>query len=103
MFFLLSKFLNWFVYPLSLLLLGLLAILIRYHRRYTRWVLALVLVLFYGLSTPITVKPLVHWLEGPRPAPEILRQHYDVAIVLTGMVHLRRSRPGPERRSPSSS
>ena len=36
----------------------------------------------------------MHWLERPRPAPEILRQHYDVAIVLTGIVHLRRSRPG---------
>jgi len=94
MFFLLSKFLNWFVYPLSLLLLGLLAILVYYHRRYTRLALALVLALFYGLSTPIAVKPLVRWLEGPRPAPEILRQHYDVAIVLAGIVHLRRSRPG---------
>jgi uncharacterized SAM-binding protein YcdF (DUF218 family) len=41
----------------------------------------------------ITVKPLMRWLEGPRPTPE-LRQHYDVAIVLTGMVALGRSRPG---------
>src|SRR5215831_758981 len=94
MFFLLSKLLNWFVYPLSLLWLGLLAILLCYHRRYTRWVLALVIALLYSLSTPIVVTPLVFWLEGPHPAPEILRQHYDVAIVLTGMVHLRRSRHG---------
>src|SRR5712691_10358246 len=37
MFFLLSKFLNWFVYPLSLLFLGLFVILVFYRRRYTRW------------------------------------------------------------------
>ena len=93
MFFLLSKFLNWFVYPLSLLFLGLFVILVFYRRRYTRWGLAFVLLLLYGMSTMITVKPLMRWLEGSRPSPE-LRQHYDVAIVLTGMVHLRRSRPG---------
>ena len=94
MFFLLSKFLDWFVYPLSLLFVGLFAILVFYRRRYTRWGLACLLLLFYSLSTSITVQPLVRWLEGPRPAPEALGQHYDVAIVLTGMVHLRRSRPG---------
>jgi uncharacterized SAM-binding protein YcdF (DUF218 family) len=93
MFFLLSKLLNWFVYPLSLLFLGLLVILVFYRRRYTRWGLACVLLLLYGMSTMITVKPLMRWLEGPRPPPE-LHQHYDVAIVLTGMVALRRSRPG---------
>jgi uncharacterized SAM-binding protein YcdF (DUF218 family) len=93
MFFLLSKFLNWFVYPLSLLFLGLVVILVFYRRRYTRWGLAFVLLLLYGMSTMLTVKPLMRWLEGPRPPPE-LRQHYDVAIVLTGMVALRRSRPG---------
>jgi len=93
MFFLLSKLLNWFVYPLSLLFLGLLLILVFYRRRYTRWGLACVLLLLYGMSTMITVKPLMRWLEGPPPTPE-LRQHYDVAIVLTGMVALRRSRPG---------
>jgi uncharacterized SAM-binding protein YcdF (DUF218 family) len=93
MFFLLSKFLNWFVYPLSLLFLGLLVVLVFYRRRYTRWGLACVLLLLYGMSTMLTVKPLMRWLEGPRPPPE-LYQHYDVAIVLTGMVALRRSRPG---------
>jgi uncharacterized SAM-binding protein YcdF (DUF218 family) len=93
MFFLLSKFLNWFVYPLSLLFLGLFVVLVFYRRRYTRWGLACLLLLLYGMSAMITVKPLMHWLEGPRPVPE-LRQHYDVAIVLTGMVALRRSRPG---------
>ena len=93
MFFLLSKLLNWFVYPLSLLLLGLCGVLVLYRRRYTRWGLACLLLLLYGMSTMITVEPLMHWLEGPRP-PSELRQHYDVAIVLTGMVALRRSRPG---------
>ena len=93
MFFLLSKFLNWFVYPLSLLFLGLFVILVFYRRRYTRWGLAFVLLLLYGMSTMITVQPLMRWLEGSRPSPE-LHQHYDVAIVLTGMVALRRSRPG---------
>lgn len=94
MFFLLSKLLNWLVSPLSLLFVGLLAILVFYHRRYARWGLACVLLLLYSMSTSIAAKPLVRWLEGPRPGPEALRQHYDVAIVLTGMVHLRRSRPG---------
>ena len=93
MFFLLSKLLNWFVYPLSLLFLGLCVILVFYRRCYTRWGLACVLLLLYGMSTMITVKSLMRWLEGPRPPPE-LHQHYDVAIVLTGMVALRRSRPG---------
>jgi uncharacterized SAM-binding protein YcdF (DUF218 family) len=93
MFFLLSKFLNWFVYPLSLLFLGLFVILVFYRRRYTRWGLACILLLSYGMSTMFTVRPLMRWLEGPRLTPE-LRQHYDVAIVLTGMVALRRSRPG---------
>ena len=85
MFFLLSKFLNWFVYPLSLLLVGLFVILVFYRRRYTHWGLACVLLLFYSVSAPILVQPLVRWLEGPPPSPEALRPHYDVALVLTGM------------------
>src|SRR5262245_21074503 len=93
MFFLLSKFLNWFVYPLSLLFLGLFVILVFYRRRYTRWGFACVLLLLYGMSSMIIVKLLMRWLEGPRPPPE-LHQHYDVAIVLTGMVALSRSSPG---------
>ena len=50
MFFLLSKFLNWFVYPLSLLFLGLVVVLVFYRRRYTRWGLACVLLLSYGMG-----------------------------------------------------
>jgi len=94
MFFFLSKFLNQFVYPLPLLFLGLFVVLGFYRRRYTRWGLACVLLLFYSMSAPIIVQPLVRWLEGPPPGPEALRPHYDVAIVLTGMVALHRSRPG---------
>ena len=94
MFFILSKLLVWFVYPLPLFCMGLLAILVFYYRRYTRRMLGLVLLLLYTLSTPLTVKPLVRWLEGPHPSQDALRQHYDVAIVLTGMVRLRFSRPG---------
>jgi uncharacterized SAM-binding protein YcdF (DUF218 family) len=94
MFFLLSKFLNWFVYPLSLLLMGLFVVLVLYRRRYARLALACILLLFYSVSAPIFVQPLVRWLEGPPPGPEALRPHYDVAIVLTGMVNLHRSRPG---------
>src|SRR5262249_52330909 len=93
MLFLLSKFLNWFVYPLSLLFLRLDVVLIFYRRRYARQGLAFVLLLLYGLRPMVTVKPLMRWLEAPRAAAE-LRQHYDVAIVLTGMVNLRGSRPG---------
>ena len=37
MFFFLSKFLNWLVYPVSLLFVGLLAMLVFYRRRYARW------------------------------------------------------------------
>jgi len=94
MFFIPSKLLGWFVYPLSLLFVGLLAILVFYHRRYARGVLMLILLLFYVLSTPLTVNPLLHRLEGPCPAPQALRPHYDVAIVLTGMVKLRSSTQG---------
>jgi uncharacterized SAM-binding protein YcdF (DUF218 family) len=94
MFFLLSKLLNWLVYPVSLLFVGLLVILVFYRHHYARWGLACLLLLFYSLSTPIIVLPLVRWLEGPRPGPEALRLHYDVAIVLTGMVNLRGSRAG---------
>jgi uncharacterized SAM-binding protein YcdF (DUF218 family) len=88
MFFILSKLLTVIVYPLPLLLLGLLAILVFYHRRSARWLLALVLILFYVLSVPYAVLPLVQWLEGPRPTQEALRPHYDVAIMLTGIVYL---------------
>jgi uncharacterized SAM-binding protein YcdF (DUF218 family) len=94
MFFLLSKLLSQFVYPLPLLCMGLLAILVFYHWRYTRRLLAFMLTFFYALSAPLIVNPLVHWLEGARPTPEVLRQHYDVAIVLTGMVHLDLSSTG---------
>lgn len=93
-FFLLSKLLTWFMNPLLLLFVGLLAILGLYRRRYTRWGLAFVLLFFYSISIPLTIQPLVRWLEGRCSDPEAMHQHYDVAIVLTGLMDLRRSKPG---------
>jgi uncharacterized SAM-binding protein YcdF (DUF218 family) len=93
MFFVLSKVLQFFVYPFPLFFLVLVAVVVGYHRRGTRWVLAGVLVVLYGLSAPVTVWYLVHWLEIPRRAPEALGQRYDLAIVLTGMVNLGLSTP----------
>lgn len=83
MFFILSKLLGQLVNPLLLLFVGLLAVLVFYRRRYTRRILALVLLVFYALSAPLIINPLVRWWEGVPPASEALRQHYDVAIVLT--------------------
>lgn len=94
MFFLASKLLMGFVYPLGLLSGGLLVVLLGYRRRWGRRLLALLLLSLYGLSTPMLVLPLIGWLEGPPPGLQPPRPHYDVAIVLTGMVDLRRSRPG---------
>ena len=85
MFFLLSKFLNWLVYPAPLLFVGLLAILVFYGDATRAGAFACLLLLFYSLSAPIYVRPLVRWLEGPRPGRRH-SPHYDVAIVLTGMV-----------------
>ena len=51
------------------------------------------IVLFYGLSTPIVASQLAQWLETPRLLPQQLQPHYDVAIVLTGMLYGRLSSP----------
>jgi len=47
---------------------------------------------WYVLSAPVFVQSFIAWMEGPRPGPETLRPHYDVAIVLAGMVAAGRSR-----------
>lgn len=94
MFFLASKVLMAFVYPLGVVCCGLLVVLLGYRRRWGRGLLAVLCLSVYGLSTPGVVLPLVRWLEGPPPGLQPPRSHYDVAIVLTGMVDLRRSRPG---------
>ena len=93
MFFILSKIISIVIYPVPLLLLLLLAVLLWYRRRRMRLVLGGVLVLFYGLSTPVVAAQLALWLETPRRSLQQLQPHYDVAIVLTGMLHLRLSSP----------
>lgn len=94
MFFLASKLLTVFTHPLGPVYTALLVVLVGYHRRWGRKLLALAVVGLYLLSAPIVVLPLVGWLEGPFPGAQPPRPHYDVAIVLTGMVDLRRCRPG---------
>ena len=49
MFFILSKLLGQFVYPLPLLFVGLLTVLVFYHRRYIERVAELILNKFNGL------------------------------------------------------
>jgi uncharacterized SAM-binding protein YcdF (DUF218 family) len=94
MFFILSKILPNFVYPVPLLFFALLGILIFYQRRQARRVLLTILVVFYGLSIPITADSLMRWLEGPYRTPGDLRQKYDTVIVLSGILHLQQSQPG---------
>jgi uncharacterized SAM-binding protein YcdF (DUF218 family) len=94
MFFILSKILPNFVYPVPLLFFVLLAILIFYPRRQARRALFAIIVVFYGLSIPLTAGSLMRWLEGPYRTPGDLRQKYDTVIVLTGMLHLQQSQPG---------
>lgn len=94
MFFVLSKILPNFIYPAPLLFFALLGVLIFYHRRQARRALLCIIIIFYGLSIPVTADSLMRWLEGPHRAPGNLRQTYDTVIVLTGMLHLRQSKPG---------
>lgn len=93
MFFILSKIVSIVLDPVPLLLLLLLAVLLWYRRRHVRLVLVGVIVLFYGLSTPIVAARLAQWLEIPRLPPQQLQPHYEVAIVLTGVLNLRLSSP----------
>ena len=92
MFFVLSKVVGWLVYPLSVcFFLGVL-IAIFYRRRAMRWLLVAMVLCLYGASARVVAEWLVGCLEGPYQAPVAL-QHYDVAIVLTGMVRLDIQRP----------
>jgi uncharacterized SAM-binding protein YcdF (DUF218 family) len=93
MFFIVSKIVSMVIYPVPFLLLLLLAVLLWYRRRHVRLVLVGVIVLFYGLSTPIVAARLAQWLEIPRLPPQQLQPHYDVAIVLAGMLNGRLSSP----------
>ena len=94
MFFVLSKTLQYFIFPVTLLFLALIAVFALYHRKHTRAVLGVLIVGLYVLCIPITSGSLVEWLEGPRPSPDILAQKYDVAVVLTGMLNLGLSTEG---------
>jgi uncharacterized SAM-binding protein YcdF (DUF218 family) len=94
MFFMLSKILPNFVYPVPLLFFALLAILIFYQCRQARRVLFAIVVVFYGLSIPLTAGSLMRWLEGPYRTPGDLRQTYNTVIVLTGMLYLQQSQAG---------
>lgn len=93
MFFILSKIVTMVIYPVPFLLLLLLAVLLCYRRRHVRGVLVGVIVLFYGLSTPIIGARLALWLETPRLLPQQVQPHYDVAIVLAGMLNNHLSAP----------
>ena len=94
MFFVLSKTLQYFIFPLTLIFLALIAVFALYHRKHTRAAFGAMIVGLYVLCMPFTSGSLVGWLEGPRPSPDVLTQKYDVAVVLTGMLHLGLSTEG---------
>lgn len=94
MFFILSKILQFLVYTLPLLFLSLGAIFVFYNRKHTRRWLLVLLVVLYVLSVPYTSNRVLSWLEMPRPSPDRLKPHYDVIVVLTGMVNLELSGRG---------
>jgi uncharacterized SAM-binding protein YcdF (DUF218 family) len=94
MFFVLSKLLRFLISPLPLLILALLGIVTWYHRKWARPTLLVVLVCLYALSIPFTADHLMHWLEVPRVSRHALQPHYDVVIVLSGMVNLQLSQEG---------
>ena len=94
MFFVLSKTLQYFIFPLTLVFLALIAVFALYYRKHTRAVFGALIVGLYVLCMPITSGSLVRWLEGPRPSPDILAQKYDVAVVLSGMLNLGLSSEG---------
>jgi uncharacterized SAM-binding protein YcdF (DUF218 family) len=94
MFFVLSKTLRFLISPLPLLVLALLGVVTWYHRKWARAALLVVLVCLYALSIPFTADRLMHWLEVPRVSRHALQSHYDVVVVLSGMVNLQLSREG---------
>lgn len=88
MFFVLSKVLHWCIDPLVVCFVLSCITLLFYRRRAMRWLLAFAVLLLYVASAPAGAGLLVQWVEGPYPPATQLR-HYDVAIVLTGMVRQR--------------
>jgi uncharacterized SAM-binding protein YcdF (DUF218 family) len=94
MFFVLSKVLQFLVYPLSAGLLALLGVVLFYHRPWGRRALLAVLVLLYALSMPYTADRCMRWLEVRRVPLETLQPPYEAVIVLSGMLQLQLSQPG---------
>jgi uncharacterized SAM-binding protein YcdF (DUF218 family) len=94
MFFVLSKVLQFLIYPFPVGLLAVLGIVLWYHRPWARRALLAVLVFFYSVSIPYTADHLMRWLEVPRVEAQTLRPPYEAVIVLSGMLHLSLSQPG---------
>jgi uncharacterized SAM-binding protein YcdF (DUF218 family) len=92
MFFILSKTLGPLLFPLPLFMLAALAFLIFRKRPRLRIMFALVLFVFYALSTPACSNLLVRSYELRQPESALPKAHYDVAVVLTGIVNLDVSR-----------
>lgn len=103
MFFLLSKTIGWFTYPLSLTLVGLLLFMI-FHKSRQRlaWTClwAAVLLLWFCSTqwgTDLLLKPLEHPYETPR-----LPEHADIIVILGGSLDLSRSEPGHLEYNPAA-
>ena len=94
MFFVLSKILHFFILPLTLIFLALIAVFVFKDRKHTRALFGATLLGFYLLCLPLVSGSLMGWLEGPRPSPDVLVQKYDVAVVLSGMLNLEMSTEG---------
>ena len=94
MFFILSKTVPLLFYPVPLLILSLIAVLIFFRRKHTRWFLLGIVIFFYVISIPCTSNWLMHRLEMQRPSAQDLKPHYDAVVVLSGMVNLHVSKEG---------
>ena len=88
MFFVLSKTLQYLIFPLTLFFLVMIATFLFYHRKHARAIFGAMIVSLYMLCMPITSDSLLGWLESARPPSDILAQKYDVAVVLTGMLDI---------------
>lgn len=87
MFFVASKLLVVLTDPLTLCFIGLLGVWGAYQRPWARKVLAGLIMGLYVCSTPFITRYPLRWLEGTRPALVTLQPHYDLVIVLTGMLN----------------
>tara|TARA_B100000315_G_scaffold260910_2_gene327212 strand:- start:846 stop:1604 length:759 start_codon:yes stop_codon:yes gene_type:complete len=94
MFFVLSKTLQYFIFPLTLIFFSLIAIFAFYHRKHTQAAFGAMIIALYVLCIPITSNLLGNWLEHPRSDLDIFDQKYDVVVVLTGMLDIELSKKG---------